>query len=83
MWIMDFEGKNLADIRCFQIHKNLGGKPGKKWSIVGYTSHLAEATLTGAIICGYCADEEQAMAELERVAKFAEENPGKVYRFLS
>lgn len=81
MLVMDFEGKNLADIRCLQIHKNLGGKAGQKWSVVGYTAHLAEATLTGCIICGYYADEDQAKTELERVAAFFEENPGKVYRF--
>lgn len=81
MLIMDFEGKSLADIRCLQVHRNIGGKAGQKWSIVGYTVHLAEASLMGGIICGYYADEEQAFAELDRIAAFAEENPGKVYRF--
>lgn len=81
MLILDSEGKNLADIQCLQIHKNLGGKAGQKWSVVGYTIHLAEAALGGSIVCGVYADEEQAKAELDRVAAFFEENPGKVYRF--
>lgn len=81
MLVMDFEGKSFADIRCFQVHRNIGGKAGRKWSIVGYTAQLAEASLTGGIICGYYADEEQAAAELDRIAVFAEENPGRVYRF--
>lgn len=79
MLVMDFEGKNLADVPCLQIHRNIGGKAGQKWSIVGHTVHLTE--LSGGIICAYYADEEQAKAELEKIAAFAEENPGKVYRF--
>lgn len=81
MLIMDSEGKSLADVQCLQIHKNLGGKAGQKWSVAGYTIHLAESTLGGSIVCGLYADEEQAKAELDRVAAFFEENPGKVYRF--
>ncbi|MCM1333842.1 MAG: hypothetical protein NC084_09580 [Bacteroides sp.] len=82
MLIMDSEGKCLADIQCLQIHKNIGAKAGQKWSIAGYTLHLAESTLGASIVLGTYADEDDARAELDRVAAFFEENPGRVYRFM-
>lgn len=80
MWIMDCEKKNLVDAKFFSINKNIGGGKDKKWVITAYSESTASATLTG-VSCAFFAEEDRAAAELEKVAAFAEENPGKVYKF--
>lgn len=77
---MDSERKNLIDARLFSVNKNIGGGKDKKWVITAYSQTSAAVTLTG-VTCACFSDEDRAIAELERVAAFAEENPGKVYKF--
>lgn len=80
MWIMDCERKMLIDAKYFSINKIIGGGKAKKWAIHAYSQTSAAITLTG-VICACFSDEDRAVAELEKVAAFAEENPGKVYKF--
>lgn len=80
MWIMDCERKNLIDAKFFSINKSIGGGKDKKWTISAYSQTSAAVTLTG-VVCAYFSEEDRAIAELEKVAAFAEENPGKVYKF--
>lgn len=74
---MGADGKELADVKFFKVMKNIGGKD-KKWVISGY--HQAVEVI-GGIVCAYFSDEDKAIAALEKVTEFIEENPGKVYRF--
>lgn len=78
MWILTSDKKFLVDAKHFRITKNIGGKRDEKWAIyaTGYTSN--ELSLP---VCACFPDEDRAIAELEKVAAFAEENPGKVYKF--
>lgn len=78
MWIMGLDGKELANVKFFKVQKNIGSKD-KKWALVGYSN--CTALVTGDIICGYFSDEDKAIAALEKVSAFIDENPGKVYRF--
>lgn len=80
MWILDCEKKNLIDAKFFSINKNIGGGKDKKWVITAYSQTAAAVTLTG-VTCTYFSEEDRAIAELEKVAAFAEENPGKLYKF--
>lgn len=80
MWIMDCERKNLIDAKFFSVNKNIGGGKDKKWTISAFSQTSAAVTLTG-VTCAYFSEEDRAIAELEKVAAFAEENPGKVYKF--
>ncbi len=77
MWIMGENGTELAEVKFFKVVKNIGGKD-KKWSLVGYPQAI---DTIGGIICGYFSDEDRAIAALEKLIAFIEENPGKVYRF--
>lgn len=77
MWIMGANGTELADVKFFKVMKNIGGKD-KKWTITGYPQAIE---LIGGIVCAYFSDEDKAIAALEKVTEFIEENPGKVYRF--
>lgn len=78
MWIMGADGKELADVKFFKVMKNIGSGKDKKWVINGYP-HSVE--VIGGIVCAYFSDEDRAIAALEKVSEFFEENPGKVYRF--
>lgn len=77
---MDCERKNLIDAKFFSVNKNIGGGKDKKWTISAFSQTSAAVTLTG-VTCACFSEEDRAIAELERVAAFAEENPGKVYKF--
>ena len=77
MWIMGENSTELADVKFFKVVKNIGGKD-KKYVLVGYPQ--AVETI-GGINCGYFSDQDRAIAALEKVIAFIEENPGKVYRF--
>lgn len=77
---MGCDQKELCDAKYFKIQKNVGGGKDKKWALVAYSQTTSSVTLTG-LICAYFSEEDRAIAELERVAAFTEENPGKVYRF--
>lgn len=79
MWIMGAYGKDLCDAKFFTVQKNIGGKD-KKYMIVAFSQTTASVTLTG-VTCAYFPDEDKAIAALEKVTEFIEENPGKVYRF--
>lgn len=74
---MGADGKELADVKFFKVMKNIGGKD-KKWVISGYPQAVE---VIGGIVCAYFSDEDKAIAALEKVTEFIEENPGKVYRF--
>ncbi len=78
MWILTYDKKYLVDAKHFRITKNIGGKKDQKWAIyaTGYTSNELSVP-----VCTCFSDEDRAIAELEKVAAFTEENPGKVYRF--
>lgn len=80
MWILDCEKKNLIDAKYFSINKTIGGGKDKKWAISAFSQTSTSVNLTG-VTCAYFSDEDRAVAELEKVAAFAEENPGKVYKF--
>lgn len=80
MWILDCEKKHLIDAKYFSINKNIGGGKDKKWAITAFSETSTSVTLTG-VACAYFSDEDRAVAELEKVAVFTEENPGKVYKF--
>lgn len=77
MWVMGVDGTELADVRFFKVTKNIGSKD-KKWALSGYPHAI---DVIGGIVCGYFSDEDKAIAALEKVSEFVEENPGKVYRF--
>ena len=77
MWIMGANGTELAEVEFFKVIKNIGGKD-KKWAIMGYPQAIE---VIGGIACAYFSDEDRAIAALEKVSEFIEENPGKVYRF--
>lgn len=74
---MGADGKEFADVKFFKVMKNIGGKD-KKWVISGYPQAVE---VIGGIVCAYFSDEDKAIAALEKVTEFIEENPGKVYRF--
>lgn len=80
MWILNGEGKELVDAKYFSVQKNIGGKD-KKFAVVAFSKTTALANLSGSVICAYFPDEERAMAELNKIAAFFEENPDKVYKF--
>ena len=81
MWIMDCERKYLIDAKFFSVNKCVGGGKDKKWAISAFSQTSAGVTLGGGLSCAYFSEEDKAIAELEKVAAFAEENPGKVYKF--
>lgn len=80
MWIMGCDKKELTDARFFKVQKNVGGGKDKKWALIAYSQTTAAVTLTG-VVCAYFSEEDRAVMELEKVAAFMEENPGKIYRF--
>jgi len=78
MWIMGVDGTELAEVTFFKLTKNIGGGKDKKWVITGYPHSI---DVIGGIVCAYFSEEDRAIAALEKVSEFIEENPGKVYRF--
>ncbi len=80
MWVLSSDGKSLADAEYFKVTKNLGGGKDKKWALAAFNRTTVQADL-GGVVCAAFSEEEKAVAELERVVAFFEENPGKVYRF--
>ncbi len=80
MWILNGEGKELVDAKYFSVQKNVGGKD-KKFALIAFSKTTALANMSGGVTCAYYPDEERAIAELNRVIAFFEENPGKVYKF--
>lgn len=82
MWILNGEGKELVDAKYFSVQKNVGGKD-KKFVLVAYSRTTALVNMSGGVVCAYFPDEERAVAELNRVVAFFEENPDKIYKFSS
>lgn len=81
MWILNGEGKELVDAKYFSVQKGIGGGKDKKFSIIAYSKTVANVNLSGSVLCASFSSEEQAIAELNRVVDFFNENPDKVYKF--
>lgn len=64
MIILAQDKKNLLDCSRIAIEKNIGGKRGEKFFLVGYTSGIANLT---APMLGAYPDMESAVAEVERI----------------
>ena len=77
MWVMSSDGKNLIDARYFHGARNIGGKAGEKFALQAFS---AAAGMQSGCVCALYADEERAVAELEKI--FADIEAGvKVYKF--
>ena len=76
MWVMSSDGKNLIDARYFHVARNIGGKAGEKFALQAFP---AAAGVQSGYVCALFADEEKAVAELEKILA-AIEAGDKVYR---
>ena len=71
------DGKNLIDAEYFHVARNIGGKAGEKFALQAFSP---AAGIQSGCVCALFADEEKAMAELEKIIAAIEAGV-KVYKF--
>lgn len=77
MWIRTQDKKRIANINGVYVSKNIGGKA--KAALTGYS--LGLENISGTINCGFYADENKALDELDRFEQFISEKTDGVYQF--